>query len=118
MKDKSKTSQKLITLDLEFSNFNIPPSGDGLILGKKAPIGPQAAKIMLDTVSPGQFKLFKIDHKVIDAILIKKYLYLRVDKDLLLETLINEAQSFMSEDCMVVIRCDVKLYTKKELKVI
>jgi len=56
---------------MELATFEIPPAGDVLVLGKRAPIGQQAAKKMRDTVAPGQFELVQPEDDLIDAIQIK-----------------------------------------------
>ena len=107
-KEKGKKEKKS-TVSLEFSTFDIPPSGDALILGKESPIGAMAAKKMLDTVAPGQFELVKLDDALIDGILIKKYLLSRADKKKLVAFLDEEVRQIMSPNCMITVKCDIKV---------
>ena len=62
MKKRNKRVKSAI-ISMELSTFEIPPSGDILVLGKTCPIGPQASKRMLDTVAPNQFELVQPEGK-------------------------------------------------------
>ena len=100
---------------MELSTFAIPPSGEVLVLGKRCAIGPQAAKRMLDTVSPGQFELIGLDDDVIDGILVKKYLFLRADKETLVKAIIEESKPIMTDQSMITIKCDITVAVKREI---
>ena len=110
-KERSRKAQ----LSMEISTFHIPPSGDVLVLGKRCPIGPQAAKRMLDTVSLGQFELVQPEDEVIDGILVKKYLFLRAEKEKLIEAIIEESKPIMSDQCMMTIKCEITVTLKREI---
>ena len=107
-------SRKAI-LNMELSTFNIPPSGDVLVLAKHCPIGPQAARRMLDTVSPGQFELIELKDDLIDGILVKKYLFLRADKDSLVKAILEDSKAIMSDQCMMSIKCDIAVAVRREI---
>ena len=100
---------------MELSTFHIPPCGEILVLGKRAPVGPEGAKRMLDSVSPGQFEVIKVEDAMVEAILIKAYLFKRADKKALIAAVLEEASAIMSEDCMLRIKCDVLVSVKRAL---
>jgi len=100
---------------MELSTFNIPPSGEILVVGKRSPIGAQAAKAMLDTVAPGQFELIQPKDDVIDGILTKKYLFLRADKDTLIKAILEESKPIMTDQSMITIKCDIRIAVKREI---
>ena len=112
---RQKEKTKRATIDMEMSTFHIPPSGDVLVLAKRCPIGPQAAKKMLDTVAPHQFELIQLEDNLIDGILVKKYLFLRADKESLIKTIIEEAKAVMGDQCMICIKCEITLRVKREI---
>jgi hypothetical protein len=111
----SKRSRKAL-LDMELSTFEVPPSGEALVLAKRCPIGPEAAKRMLDTVAPGQFELIQPGDDVIDGILVKKYLLLRTDKESLIKTILEEAKAIMGDQCMIRVRCDIRVAVRREIQ--
>ena len=114
MGETSGKSRK-VQLSMELSTFNIPPSGEVLVLGKRAAIGPQAAKRMLDTVAPDQFELIQPEDELIDGILVKKYLFLRADRDSLVKAIVEDSRAIMSDQCMIRIKCDIAVSIKREI---
>ncbi len=114
MKEKIGGSRKAL-VDLELSTFEIPPSGDILVLGKRSPIGRQAAKRMLDVVAPGQFELIDPEDDLIEALLVKKYLFLRANRERLINAVIEEAKAIMGAECMIRITCKILVTVKREI---
>jgi len=112
--NKSGRSRKSI-LDMELATFEIPPAGEVLVLGKRCPIGPEAAKRMLDTVSPDQFELIQPEDDLIDGILIKKYMFLRANREQLIKTIIEEAKPTMTDQCMLRVKCDIRIVVRREI---
>lgn len=110
MENKGK---KKSMVDMELSTFEIPPSGDVLVLGKRCPIGPQAAERMLRTVAPEQFELVQPEDDLIGGILIKKHLFLRADKEPLIKAIVEESKAIMGPSCMIRIKCDITVTVKR-----
>lgn len=111
--EASGRRSKRALLSMELSSFHIPPCGEILVLGKRCPIGPQAAKRMLDSVAQGQFELVQPEDELIEGILVKKYLFLRTDKDALIKAILEESKEIMGDDCMLTIRCDVTVAVRR-----
>lgn len=105
--------KRKIMLDMTLSTFEIPPAGEILVLAKRCPIGPQAAKKMLDTVAPGQFELVQLENDLIEAMFVKKYLFLMADKESLIEAIIEESGTIMSPQSMITIKCDVTVTVRR-----
>jgi hypothetical protein len=100
--EKERVKKEVVSM--EFATFDIPPAGDVLVLGKRSPMGPQAAKKMLDTVAPGQFELVQSEDDFIEAILIKKCLFSRTEKEPLIKAIVEESKAIMDSHCMVRIK--------------
>lgn len=114
MENKTERSKKAL-LNMELSTFPIPPSAEVLVLAKRCPIGAQAAKRMLETVAPGQFELILLQDDLIEGILIKKYLFLRADKDSLIKAITEESKAIMSDQCMITIKIEITLRVQREI---
>lgn len=106
MSDKSIYSRKA-TLSLKISEFEVPPMQDLLIIGKKAPIGPEAVRRMAEALSPEQFTLIKIDHPKIEAVLLRKSLLQMLDEQLLTAIIMEEAGRMISDS--MVLRSELKI---------
>lgn len=64
---KNVDSTKKAEITMRMSEFEMPPVQDALIVGKRAPIGPEAARRMVDILSPNQYEIVKVDHKCAEA---------------------------------------------------
>jgi hypothetical protein len=104
--DKTYYSRKA-TLSLKISEFEVPPMQDLLILGKNAPIGPEAVKRMAQALSPEQFLIIKIDHPKVEAILIRQSLVQMLDQNVLLGIILEEADRMISDN--MVLRSELKI---------
>ncbi len=114
--EKKNGRSKKARINIELTTFEIPPSGDILVLGKRCPIGVQAAKRMLDAVAPNQFELIQMEDEIIEGILVKKHLFLRTEKESLIKTVVEEAKAIMGTDCMIKIKCEVTVIVSKEIQ--
>ena len=115
MEEPKEISSKRAMLDMKLSTFELPPSGDVLVLAKRCPLGPEAAKRMLDSVAPGQFELVKIENDIVEAIFCRKYLFLRVERELLIKAIFDESKAIMGPQCMITGKCEIVVTVKREL---
>ena len=110
-----KTRSKTAKVSMELSTFEIPPSGDALVLGKRCPIGAHAAKKMLDTIAPKQFDLIKLEDDIIEAVLVRKHLFARAEKEALVRTIVEEGKMLMGDTCMLSVKCNIRVSINREL---
>ncbi|HBT46710.1 MAG TPA: hypothetical protein DEA73_02340 [Peptococcaceae bacterium] len=94
-------------LVIKLSEFEIPPTQDILLVGRRAPIGPEAARRMVDAVSPEQYELISLDHEIFEAIVVKKSLLTLLPKDKLLPVVIEEGNRIA--DANMVIKAQVNI---------
>ena len=73
MAQKTGERTKKVVLNMDLSTFEIPPAGEALVLGKRSPIGPEAAKRMLDNAAPEEFELIQPEDDVVDGMLVRKF---------------------------------------------
>ena len=106
MQDKLNYFRKA-TLSLKISEFEVPPMQDLLIIGKKAPIGPEAVKRMAQAISPEQFTIVKLEHAKIEAVLIRNSLLQMLDERLLMQIILEEADRLISDN--MVLRSELKI---------
>jgi len=114
MENKSERTKKVV-LNMDLSIFEIQPAGEALVIGKRSPIGSEAAKRMLDNAAPEEFELIRPEDDVIDAILVRKDLFLRANKGLLVNAMLEEAKAIMGARDMIRLKCDVIVGIRREL---
>ena len=115
MVEKTRARTQKVALDITLSTFEVPPAGEALVLGKRAAIGPEAAKRMLDNAAPEEFELIQLEDSVIDGLLVKKSLFLRADKESLINAIVEEAKAIMGERDMIRLKCEVTVGVRREL---
>lgn len=94
-------------ISFKLSEFEMPPMQDVLVIGKKAPIGPEAARRMADALSPEQFTVKKLEHPQIEAILFRKDLLNLVHSERLVEIILEECDNIIMEH--MVLRSSVNI---------
>jgi len=100
-------------IDLKLSEFDIPPMRDALVIGKRAAIGPEAAKCMATAVSPGRFVIIPVNDKIIETIVLRKALLQLVPQEQLISIIREEAGKIMQQEDVIKIDIDVNISVKK-----
>lgn len=100
---------------MRLSEFEIPPMQDVLIVGKKAPIGPEAARRMVDILSPEQYEIVEIDHPIIEAIVIRKSLINMIAKDKLISLILDEGGKVANISTIVKAQLNIVLQVSKSI---
>jgi hypothetical protein len=112
--DNSYFSRKA-KLSLKITEFEVPPMQDLLILGKNAPIGPEAVRRMAQALSPDQFIIIKIDHPKVEAILIRQSLVQMLDQDVLMGIILEEAERMISDNMVLRSELKIEVFVQREV---
>jgi len=107
MNNENNVSSRKATISLKISEFEVPPMQDLLIIGRKAPIGPEAVRRMAQALSPEQFALVKMDHPKIEAVLLRNSLLQMIDEKVLMNIILEEAERMISDT--MVLRSELKI---------
>ena len=120
MGNKSKglsSSKKIVSLEMRFSRFALPPVRDAMVIGHKARIGPHAIEKAFQDLTPGMFKLFRVDHPVIEAMLIRKSILRKIDEQSILKYIIEHVEQIMDDTDSLRIEINLELVIKGELQI-
>jgi len=101
---------------MKLSEFEIPPIQDVLLIGRRAPIGPEAVKRMIDLMCPGQYEIHLIEEGPLEAVVIRKSLSKMVSNEKLLEIVLNEANKVASETTLLKAQVDIVLAISLEVE--
>lgn len=101
---------------MRMTEFEMPPMQDVLIVGKRAPIGPEAARRMVDILSPDQYAIIKVDHAVIEAVVIRKSLLSMIQQDTLVAVVIDEGEKIINEKMIVKVQIQITLQVHKTVE--
>lgn len=112
---KSVDSKKKAEITMRMSEFEMPPMQDVLIVGRRAPIGPEAARRMVDILSPDQYEIVKVDHPVIEAMVVRKALFNMLPKEKLVALLMEEGERVANESTIVKAQVSIVLQVSKAI---
>ena len=106
---------KKAEINMRFSEFEVPPMKDVLIVGKRAPIGPEAAKRMVDILSPEQYEIVRIEHECVEAIVVRKSLLNMLSKDKLISIIMEEGGKIANESMIIRAQINIILNVSKSI---
>lgn len=112
---KSVDSTKKAEITMRMSEFEMPPMQDVLIVGRRAPIGPEAARRMVDILSPDQYEIVKVDHPSIEAMVVRKALFSMLPKEKLVALLMEEGERVANESTIVKAQVNIVLQVSKAI---
>lgn len=108
-------STKKAEITMRLSEFEVPPMQDVLIVGKKAPIGPEAARRMVDILSPEQYEIVEIEHPAIEAVVIRKSLMSMMDQDRLIDLILDEGGKVANESTIIKAQLNIVLQVSRSI---
>ncbi|MHB1042983.1 MAG: hypothetical protein ACYC0Q_09115 [Eubacteriales bacterium] len=109
--ENSRTAEVSIRL----SEFEIPPMQDVLLVGKRSPIGPEAAKRMVDALSPEQYEVIPIKEGPLEAMVVRKSLLKLIPQEKLLPIILDEGLKIATENMVIKAQIDVVIIVKRSI---
>ena len=106
---------KRAEINMRFSEFEMPPMQDVLIVGKMAPIGPEAARIMVDILSPDQYEIVKVEHDYVEAIVVRRTLLNMVPQEKLISIIMEEGGKIANESMIIKVQINIALNVSKSI---
>lgn len=113
---KGPPIKKQLELRLSGQAFEIPPLWDALLIGRQAPIGPEAARRMAESLAPGQYDLVRVNRGPVEAMLVRKTLLKAVAPETLAEILLEELAPLLSEEQVTRVQVEAVLHTGRTLR--
>jgi len=101
---------------VRLSEFEIPPMQDVLLLGRRAPIGPEAARRMVDALSPEQYEVITVEEGPIEAIVVRKPLLKLIPKEKIIPFLLEEGLKIITEHTVIRAQVNVVITVSKAIE--
>ena len=102
-------------INMRFSEFEMPPMQDVLIVGKMAPIGPEAARRMVDILSPEQYEIVKVEHNYVEAVVVRRSLLNMIPKEKLVSIIMEEGGKIANESMIIKAQINITLNVSKSI---
>lgn len=115
-RQKEPHEKRQLELRISGQLFEIPPLWDALLIGREAPLGPEAARRMVESLAPGQFELLRIAKGPIEALLVRKTLLQALKPEQIAEILAEELRPLLAEDQVVRAHVEVVLHTGRIIR--
>jgi hypothetical protein len=106
---------KKAEISMRFSEFEVPPMQDVLMVGKRAPIGPEAARRMVDILSPEQYEIIRIEHEQVEAIVVRKSLLNMLPENKLVPMIMEEGGRIANESMIIRAQINIILRVSKSI---
>lgn len=106
---------KKAEIQMHLTEFEMPPMQDVVIVGRNAPIGPEALKRMVDVLSPNQYKIIKVDHPVIEAIVVRNALMNMIPEGKLSEFILEEGGKIVDESTIIKAHVNITVHVSKSI---
>ncbi len=103
-------------IQMRMTEFEMPPMQDVLIVGRRAPIGPEAARRMVDILSPGQYEIVKVEHVLIEAVVIRKSLLSMIQQEKLVALILEEGEKIVNEKMIIKAQIQITLQVNKTVE--
>jgi len=114
--DANVTGNRKAEIIMRLSEFEVPPMQDVLIVGKQAPVGPEAARRMADILSPEQYDIIRIDHPIVEALIVRKNLLNFIPKDKLVSLILEEGSKIANESLIIKAQLSLVLQVSKSIE--
>ena len=106
---------KKAEIQMYLTEFEMPPMQDVVIVGRNAPIGPEALKRMVDVLSPDQYKIIKVDHPVIEAIVVRNALMNMIPEEKLSAFILEEGEKIVDASSIIKAHVNITVHVSKSI---
>lgn len=110
-------SQRKAEINIRFSEFELPPMQDILVIGRRAAIGPEAVRRMVDALAPGQYELIEFENGPVEAVAVRTSLFNWIGRDILLDNVLEEALKINIEKTLLKVKMDLTISVYKEVDI-
>lgn len=113
--EERQPSNRKQNLTLRIKELGIPPIRDGLVLGKKSPIGLIAMTKALPLLHTSPFEHIGVEDDIVSDILIRSALLHRISKEQLVRVVLEEVKPLMVADEIMHLDIEVELLVERQL---
>ena len=103
------------SLRMTFSRFCLPPVQDALVIGKRAAVGSNAVARALEEITPGMFKLIRLEHPIIESILVRRSDLRKIAEERLIPIIVRNAEKIMDETDSLHLTLEITITVEEEI---
>lgn len=111
------TRGRLVKLGITMREFDLPPIGDGVLIGRRAAIGPRGLFEAIDRMLPGLYQLLPVEgHPVVEAVIVRSAKLRIVEQGTLVELFLRQAEALMTEGTIIRVDVDCEVAVQVEIE--
>ncbi len=109
-------SNREVSIRMTFTHCHLPPVHDALVLGRRAPVGSTAVVRAMQAMTPGQYRLIKVDHPLIESLLVRETDLRKMPEETLVKIILDEAEPLMDETDALNVEIDLKVTVQARME--
>ncbi|MEK7347749.1 MAG: hypothetical protein AABZ94_02650 [Candidatus Eisenbacteria bacterium] len=102
------------TIRARVKEFGVPPIHDGLVVGKRAPIGCAALRQCLKLLAPSAFEHIEIEDDVISDILVRHQILKRIPQETLIAFVVERIKPLMGDEEILHLDLEAEVILEEE----
>lgn len=110
-------ASRRVQLELTLTEYELPPSFDMLLLGRRAPVGPEGLRRMLEAVAPDRYDVLHLPGGLLEAVAIRRTLLRLVSAEQLTELMQREFERISDDAGIVAARVATHLEVRVSMAV-
>ncbi|MBL3601736.1 MAG: hypothetical protein JMN25_18040 [gamma proteobacterium endosymbiont of Lamellibrachia anaximandri] len=102
------------TIRARITEFVLPPIDDGLVLGRRSPIGHVAVSRALSLLTTTPFEHVEVDDEVIGDVLVRSAILRKISVDQLREFVLSSIKPIMGADEIIQLNIEVEITLERD----
>jgi hypothetical protein len=114
METPNVSPARKINLELRFTQYHLPPLDNALIIGKRAAVGANSISRAFEELSPGAFRLIRVEHDVAEAVLVRTSDLRKFPEAELIRRMLLQADQIMDDTDTLHVRLHFEIIVGEE----
>ncbi|MBI2193473.1 MAG: hypothetical protein HYU36_15970 [Planctomycetes bacterium] len=113
---EDKKSARQANLTMRFTQFRLPPVQDALVIGRRAPVGANAIGRAFQEMVPGIYRLIKMDHSVVEAVMIRESDLQKIPETELVPRILRQVDKLMGDTDTLHVAIGIEIVTEERVE--
>jgi hypothetical protein len=115
--ERGTSLERQVRLGLTLRDFDLPPIGDGVVVGTRAPIGCHGLFESIDRMLPGQYELVAVSgNALVEGVILRRSRLKLIPRDRLAALFVGHAETMMTEASIVRVDVEAELRLRMDLE--
>ncbi len=116
MATTSPNRRRAVHIRISCRQAELPPVQDVLVLGRRSPVGSNGVVAAMQALSPGQFRLLRVEHPVVEAMLVRETDLRKLPEEILIQQVLDAVGPMMDETDALNVELEVRVDVETHLE--